>query len=263
MSEQLLTHLDSRGVFTITMQRPDVHNAFDEDQIARLTDALQTAADDIAVRVVVLGSMGKHFCAGADINYMKRMGENTRDQNVEDARALATLMHVLDTLPKPTVARIQGAAYGGAVGLVSCCDVAVGANSTVLSLSEVKIGLVPGTIGPYVIRAVGQRTARRLFITGERVAAHAAQAMGLLHNVVEDDQLDDAVEGIVDALLENSPSAMAIAKELVSELSPASIDDKAIEQSVLCIADVRESPDGKEGTLAFLEKRKPDWNETT
>lgn len=259
MSEELISHLDSRGVLSITMNRPEVHNAFDEQQIARLTRALESAASNDDVKLIVLGSDGKHFCAGADINYMQRMGDNTRKQNLEDAAALAGLMKTLNTLAKPTVARIQGAAYGGAVGLICCCDIAVGATSTVLSLSEVKIGLVPATIGPYVIRAVGQRTARRLFISGERIAAHAAQSMGLLHSVVEDELLEDAVDGVVDALLENSPNAMAVAKQVVFSLAADSVTDEMIAKSIEIIADIRESEEGREGTAAFLEKRSPSW----
>lgn len=259
MSKELITHLDSLGVLSITMNRPEVHNAFDEQQIARLTDVLSKAAENTDVKVIILGSDGKHFCAGADINYMQRMGGNTREQNLEDAAALAGLMKTLNTIPKPTIARVQGAAYGGAVGLVCCCDIAIGATSTVLSLSEVKIGLVPATIGPYVIRAIGQRAARRLFISGERVAAHAAQSMGLLHSVVEDELLEDAVQGIATALLENSPNAMAMAKQVVFELAPDEVTDDMIEYTIETIADIRESDEGREGTAAFLEKRSAYW----
>ena len=259
MADELRTQLDTQGVYTITMNRPDVHNAFDEDQIARLTKTLDEAAADDTVRIVVIESDGKHFCAGADINYMQRMGGNTREQNLQDAAALAKLMKTLNTLPKPTITKVQGAAYGGAVGLICCSDIAIGATSSVLSLSEVKIGLVPATIGPYVIRAVGQRAARRLFISGERVAAHAAQNMGLLHSVVEDEQLDDAVQGVVSALLENSPNAMAVAKQVVFTLAPDAVSDEMINYSIETIASIRESEEGREGTAAFLEKRSPAW----
>jgi len=168
-------------------------------------------------------------------------------------------MKTLNCLTKPTVAKIQGAAYGGAVGLVCCCDIAIGATSTVLSLSEVKIGLVPATIGPYVIRAIGPRLSRRLFISGERVAAHAAQSMGLLHSVVEDEQLDDAVDGVISALLENSPNAMKVAKQAVFDMTPDTISEEIIQYSIQTIANVRESEEGKEGTAAFLDKRSPSW----
>lgn len=262
MSKELESSLDARGVLTLTMNRPAVHNAFDEHQIARLHSALTDAASNSEVRLLVLASSGKHFCAGADIDYMKRMGSNSRQENLDDATALAQLMSTLNSLPKPTVARIQGAAYGGAVGLVSCCDIAIGSTSTVLSLSEVKIGLVPATIAPYVVRAVGPRSARRLFITGERVAAHAAQAIGLLHSVVEDEQLDDAVEGVVSAMLENSPHAMSVAKQLVFEVTSDTVSESMIDRTVNIIASLRESADGKEGTAAFLEKRSPVWQKT-
>jgi len=259
MSEQLITHLDSRGVYTITMNRPNVHNAFDEHQIARLTDTLEQASNNPEVRLIVLGSTGKHFCAGADINYMQRMGDNSREENLADAAALAALMKTLNFLPKPTIGRIQGAAFGGAVGLVCCCDIAIGTDSTVLSLSEVKIGLVPATIGPYVIQAIGQRAARRFFISGEQITAPASQNLGLLHSVVEGSLLDEAVTSAVDSLLKNSPNAMAVAKQVVLSMSKEVIDDDVIDQSVNTIANLRESAEGKEGLAAFLEKRDPSW----
>jgi len=259
MSEELITHLDSRGVFTISMNRPKVHNAFDEHQIARLTRTLNEASTNHHVRLIVLGSTGKHFCAGADINYMQRMGRNSREENLADASALAALMKTLNDMPKPTIARVQGAAYGGAVGLACCCDIAIGASSTVFSLSEVKIGLVPATIGPYVIQAIGQRTARRLFITGERVQATDAQKFGLLHSVVEEKLLDDAVDDVVSQLLENSPNAMIIAKNVVFAMSSESITDDMLDLSIKTIANIRESDEAKEGVAAFLEKRSPAW----
>ncbi len=259
MAKELLTHLDNRGVMQITMNRPDVHNAFDEKQIARLTDELKNAANNTEVRLIVLGAEGKHFCAGADINYMQRMGGNSREENLADAAALAGLMSTLNNISKPTVARVQGAAYGGAVGLICCCDIAIGSTSAVLSLSEVKIGLVPATIGPYVISAIGQRLSRRLFISGERVAAHAAHSIGFLHSVVEDDLLDDAVDGVVASLLENSPNAMAVAKQAVFRMASDNINDEVIAYSIQTIAELRESEEAREGTQAFLEKRSPYW----
>lgn len=261
MSEELTHHLDSRGVLTVTMNRPNTHNAFDEQQIARLTHALEEASSNHEVKLIVLGSTGKHFSAGADINYMQRMGGNSTVENLADASALAGLMKTLYNIPKPTVAKVQGAAYGGAVGLVCCCDIAIGTTSTVLSLSEVKIGLVPATIGPYVIRAIGPRIARRLFISGERINSVDAQNIGMLHTVVEDKLLDDAVHDIVVQLLENSPNAMAVAKQMVFSLSPDSISDDMIELSVKTIANIRESLEAKEGLAAFLEKRKPAWQQ--
>jgi len=262
MSEELITQLDSRGVFTMTMNRPKVHNAFDEHQIARLTLTLNEASENHDVKLIVLDSVGKHFCAGADINYMQRMGRNSREENLADASALAILMKTLNGIQKPTIARVQGAAYGGAVGLVCCCDIAIGADSAVLSLSEVKIGLVPATIGPYVIRAIGQRTARRLFISGERIQAADAQKVGLLHSVVDEKLLDDTVDGLVDHLLENSPNAMAVAKKVVFAMSSESITDDMIGLSIETIASIRESEEAKEGLAAFLEKRTPNWQQS-
>lgn len=261
MSEELITNIDARGVLTITMNRPTVHNAFDEHQIARLTAALQDASERPNIKLIVLGSNGKNFCAGADINYMQRMGGNSRQDNIGDATALAGLMKTLNGISKPTVARVQGAAYGGAVGLVSCCDIAIGSTSTVLSLSEVKLGLVPATIGPYVVQAIGQRAARRWFISGERIAANVAQNIGLLHSVVEDELLDDAINDVVDSLIENSPSAMLVAKQIVFAMSSDTITDNMIKLSIETIADIRESDEGQEGIAAFLEKRSPAWRQ--
>jgi len=261
MSDELITNLDSRGVFTITMNRPEVHNAFDEQQIARLTQTLNDASDNQKVRLIVLGSTGKHFCAGADINYMQRMGRNGREENLADAATLAELMKTLNNIPKPTIARVQGATYGGGVGLVCCCDIAIGAASTILSLSEVKIGLVPATIGPYVVQAIGQRIARRLFISGERITATNAQIIGMLHSVVEDELLDDAVHDVVEQLLQNSPKAMMAAKEVVFSVTSGSITDEMIELSINTIANIRDTDEAKEGLAAFLEKRNPDWQQ--
>lgn len=259
MSDELISHLDSRGVFTITMNRPNVNNAFDERQIARLTDSLNEASELSAVKMIVLGAVGKHFCAGADINYMQRMGLNSREENLTDASALARLMKTLNSVPKPTIAKVQGAAYGGAVGLICCCDIAIGSTSTVLSLSEVKIGLVPATIGPYVVQAIGQRAARCLFISGDRVSATAAQGLGFLHHVVEDELLDDALDNVVVGLLKNSPNAMVVAKQLVSNISSGLVTDEMVEQTVDTIATIRESDEAKEGLAAFLEKRNAAW----
>lgn len=259
MSEALVVHLDSEGVLTLTMDRPEVHNAFDEEQIIRLTDVLTEAKTNEDVKLLVLDSEGTHFCAGADFKYMERMGTNSREQNAKNAEDLATLMKTLNEFPKPTIARVQGAAYGAAVGLVCCCDIAIGGKSSVFSLNEVKVGLVPATVAPYVIRAVGHRTARRLFISGERVAALAAQNMGFLHSVVNDEILDDAVEGVVDALLENSSHAMEVAKEVSLKLASAELSDEISAYLVETVAEIVDSEEGREGTAALIEKRCAKW----
>jgi len=261
MSDELITHLDTRGVYTITMNRPHVHNAFDEQQIARLTHTLEQAAQSPEIRLLVLDSSGKHFCAGADINYMQRMGNNSEAENLADATALARLMKTLNSMPKPTIVRVQGAAYGGAVGLVCCCDIAIGTTSTVMALSEVKIGLVPATIGPYVVQAIGQRQARRWFISGERINAENALNSGLLHLVVDEERLDDKVVGVVDQLLTNSPKAMQVAKSVVFAMSSDTVTDEQVDLSIKTIANIRDSDEAKEGLAAFLEKRSPDWQQ--
>ncbi len=258
--DELNIDLNRNGVLTLTMNRPHVNNAFDEHQIVRLTEELARASKNSEVKIVVLAGAGKHFCAGADINYMQRMGNNTTEENRADARRLAKLLKTLNYLPQPTIAQVHGAVFGGGVGLVSCCDIAIGSTSSVFSLSEVKIGLVPATISPYVIAAVGSRAARRLFVTGERVKAEAAMRLGFLHQLSGPDELNETINQVLDVLLENSPSAMQAAKATVFSVADGRIDDAVIEKTVQIIADVRASADGREGTLAFLEKRKPDWS---
>ncbi len=260
MSDELLTNLSDSGVMTVAMNRPDVLNAFDEEQIIRLTNTLDEIGANPAVRVVVLAGTGKHFSAGADINYMQRMGKNTRAENIDDAGRLAQLLKTLNSLPKPTVAKVQGAAFGGGVGLVCCCDIAIGSTKAVFSFSEVKIGLVPGTISPYVIQAIGARHARHLFLTGERIDANEAHRIGLLHSVVSEQLLDEKIAATAATLTANSPNAVRHAKEAVFRVSGCQPDDTTIQQTVELIADMRESHDGREGTAAFLEKRQPQWS---
>lgn len=259
MHLELNLELADKGVLHITMNRPELHNAFDDKQIARLTDALRDAATNDAVRVVVLASHGKSFSAGGDINYMRRMGSNSYDDNLADAGRLATLMKTLNTLPKPTIARVQGAAMGGGVGLVCCCDYAIGSNRAVFALSEVKLGMVPATIGPYVVNTIGEKAARRLFMSGERVQADGAKALGFLSEVVEESELDHSIAELVDTLVQNAPNAIRIAKQLVRDIARRELNDDTIEQTVRLIADIRDSDEGREGLSAFLDKRPPKW----
>ncbi|QQD18579.1 enoyl-CoA hydratase/isomerase family protein [Spongiibacter nanhainus] len=261
MSEsELVQELSADGKLRLIMNRPEVHNAFDDRQVANLTDALLAAAENPGVRLVVIEGRGKNFCAGGDINYMRRMGENTFQENVEDARRLATLMKVLNDLPKPTIARVQGAAMGGGVGLVCCCDIAVGEPNTFLALSEIKIGMVPATIAPYVVKTIGPKPARRLFMTGEKVSASRAEALGMLSEVVADGSLDSRIAEISTTLLANAPSGLAKAKQIIERVSRGGIDEKMIEDTVRFIAEIRDSTEGREGLSAFLEKRKPNWS---
>ena len=255
----LLEQLGPGGVLTLTMNRPEVHNAFDDQQIKHLTQTLLQAAADDSVRVVVLAGNGKSFSAGGDVNYMRRMGQNSYEENIADASQLADLMKTLDTLPKPTIARVHGAAMGGGVGLVCCCDFAIGSTQAKLALSEVKLGMVPATISPYVINTIGPKAARRLFISGQSVSAEQALSLGLLSDVVAAEALDQAVGSLAEALANNGPNAMLLAKQLCFDIANRPLSEQLIEHSVKAIAEVRDSDEGREGLNAFLEKRKPNW----
>ncbi|MFT4919692.1 MAG: methylglutaconyl-CoA hydratase [Zhongshania aliphaticivorans] len=251
--------LDERGVATITLNRPDIHNAFDDTVIAALTNAFTHAANDPAVRVVVLAANGKSFCAGGDLNWMRRMAGYNYDENLQDSNALADMLRTLNFLPKPTIARVQGAAYGGGVGLVACCDIAVASSNSAFCLSEVKVGLIPATISPYVVQAIGQRAARRYFTTAELISANTAHVLGLVSELVEPKELEAHVANIVTNLLRNGPNAIAEAKRLVLDIAGREIDAAMIADTSERIAQTRGSDEGREGLSAFLEKRKPNW----
>lgn len=259
-NSELVQELSADGKLRLIMNRPEVHNAFDDRQVASLTQALLSAAENPEVKVVVVEGRGKNFCAGGDINYMRQMGNNSFAENVEDARRLARLMRVLNDLPKPTIARVQGAAMGGGVGLVCCCDIAIAEPNTVLALSEIKIGMVPATIAPYVVKTIGPKASRRLFMTGEKISASRAEALGLVSEVVADGQLDARVDEFSNTFLANAPAGLGKAKKIIERVSAGAIDDLMIEDTVRFIAEIRESSEGREGLNAFLEKRKPDWS---
>jgi methylglutaconyl-CoA hydratase len=253
---------DHQGIRTIAMNRPQLHNAFDDALIAELTAALEEAGRDAGVRAVVLTGEGASFSAGADLNWMRGMAGASEEENREDSLRLARLMRVLQFLPKPTLARVNGAAYGGGVGLVACCDIAIGAEHAKFGLTEVKLGLVPAVISPYVIHAIGLRQARRLFLTGELFDAAAAQRMGLLHQCVPAAGLDEAVTAVLAAFAKAGPAAQAEAKRLA--LRVAGLDEAGAEQAdrenAALIARLRVSAEGQEGLGAFLDKRAPAWN---
>lgn len=252
--------VERRGkVATVTLNRPDRHNAFDDALIAELTEALDGIGTDSAVRVVVLTGAGKSFSAGADLGWMKRMAGYTFDQNMADARGLARLLSTLDRLPKPTIARVNGPAYGGGVGLVAACDIAIAQLDVAFSLTEVKLGLIPAVISPYVVAAIGPRAARRYTLTAQRFDAETALRLGLVHEVVAADALDGAVSKMADTLLANGPQAMAAGKALIGAVANRPIDDAVIEETARRIAECRASAEGREGVGAFLEKRKPAW----
>ncbi|HEY7776807.1 MAG TPA: enoyl-CoA hydratase/isomerase family protein [Kineobactrum sp.] len=227
--------------------------------IAELRRVFDELAERDDVRVVVLASNGKNFSAGADLDYMKRMAGYDYGHNLRDAEVLAGMLKALFELPQPTIARVQGAAFGGAVGLVSCCDMAVATRGASFSLSEVKIGLIPATISPYVIRAIGERAARRYFLTGERFDARQALQIGLVSEVADEEALDSDVNALVDALLANGPKAVRAAKDLIRGVAGQELSGALIEDTCARIAHIRVSHEGQEGLAAFLEKRKPNW----
>ncbi|MEO8627602.1 MAG: enoyl-CoA hydratase/isomerase family protein [Betaproteobacteria bacterium] len=251
--------IDPLGIATLTLNRPDVHNAFDDALIARLTEQLRALDAKPDVRVVVLAAAGKSFSAGADLNWMKRVSQYSEAENMRDALALAGMMRTLNSLSKPTIARVQGAAFGGGVGLVACCDIALASASAVFSLSEVKLGMIPSVISPYVIAAMGSRNARRYFMTGERFDAQEALRIGLVHDVTDAADLDAAVAKITGELLKAGPLAVAAAKDLIAHVERQAIDQALSEETAKRIARIRVSPEGQEGIAAFLDKRAPSW----
>lgn len=249
------------GIRTITLDRPEVRNAFDDHTVKALTGVLTEAADDDATRVVVLTGAGNTFSSGGDLNWMRRMAEYNQAENRADALALARLMRTLYELPKPTIARVNGAAFGGAVGLTACCDIAIASDLAKFSLSEVRLGLIPAAIAPYVVGAVGHRQARRLFLTAEVFDARAAMELGLVHQVTTAGALDAAVNKQAALLLKGGPVALAAAKRMAHRLAPVQVDDALMQETADVIAALRVSPEGQEGLTAFLEKRDPNWQD--
>ncbi len=257
--QTVLTAIDDRGTATVTLNRPALHNAFDDVLIARLTAELETLARNAEVRVVVLAGKGRSFSAGADLNWMHRMAGASEEENLTDAKALATLLHTLAVLPKPSIALVHGAAFGGGVGLVAACDIAIASQSASFCLSEVRLGLVPSVIGPYIVDALGPRNARRYILSAERFDAAEALRIGLVHEVVADDELGAARDRMLDHLSRAGPEALAVAKALIARLRGRAIDDGLIVETTELIARLRASPEAREGVDAFLEKRKPSW----
>jgi methylglutaconyl-CoA hydratase len=247
------------NVLRLTMNRPQVHNAFNAAMIRELAVAFDEAKKDTDVRLVVLTGAGESFCAGADLNWMREIIHYSYEQNLRESRELAELMHAIYVLPKPTIARINGAVIGGGTGLFSACDIVIASEKAKFGLSEVKIGLIPAAIGPYVIRRIGESAARELFLTGERFDAHRALDIGLVNKVVSREELDRQVEDVIRLLLSSGPEAIAKCKELLQRVPAMSLDE-ARGYTAEMIAGLRVSPEGQEGIAAFLEKRKPRWN---
>ncbi len=258
VTEALLIHREG-AVARLRLHRPELHNAFDAALIAALTAALERLGGDPGIRVVVLEGAGTSFSAGADLNWMRGMAAASEQENRDDSLALARLMRVLDELPKPTIARVHGAAFGGGVGLVACCDIAIGAAEAKFGLTESKLGLLPAVISPYVIAAIGTRQARRWFATAEIFDAEQAREIGLLHEVVAADALDAAIERQIALLLKAGPIASAQAKALVRNVAVQTDRDAIDAANASLIAKLRVSAEGQEGLGAFLDKRKPAW----
>ena len=257
--DDVLWHVDDNGVATITLNRTAKHNAFDACTIDLLIHRLDYLALRTDVRCLVLKSNGKHFSSGADLNWMQSMADSTRQDNFIDAQNLARLMETLDSFPQPTIAVVQGSAYGGALGLICCSDIAIASQSAKFCLSEVKLGLVPATIAPYVMRAMGNRQARRYILSGEVISAEDAERFGIVHEVKEAKQLENAVDSVIKTLLLNSPDAMRKSKTLCHQCHQNPIDQQLIHYTSKLIADIRVSPQGQDGLQAFLEKRNPSW----
>lgn len=258
-SPQYLRTAVADHVATVTLARPDVRNAFNDELIAELTQAFTALGARPDVRCIVLAAEGKSFCAGADLNWMRRMADYTREENLADAGKLAEMLRVLYACPKPTIARVQGDAYAGGTGLVAACDIAVSSDTAGYCLSEVKLGLIPATISPYVIRAMGPRAAHRYFLTAERFDAAEALRIGFVHAVVPADALDAKVAELAQALANAGPEAVKTCKKLVQDVAGREIDAQLIAATVAGIADIRASDEGREGVQSFLNKRAPAW----
>lgn len=259
MSEQTVLYSAVGGIATITLNRPELHNAFNEIVIGELTRLFEKAGEDKSVRTVVLRGEGKSFSAGGDLNWMRRMADYSYQQNVNDAMRLGTLLKTINTLPKPTIALVQGNAFGGGVGLTACCDIAVAEEGAQFCLSEVRIGLIPSIIAPYVMAAIGPRQARRYFLTAEKFDAQTAERIGLVQQVCPKGGLDEARDKIVAAILDGAPQAQARGKKVILGIAGRAIDDEMIKFTVEQIAEARASDEGKEGLSAFLSKTEPRW----
>lgn len=259
MSYETLEIVRAAGVATIWMNRPDVHNAFNAQLIADLTTACIELDADQAVRAVVLAGRGKSFSAGADLNWMKAAGEASEAENFADAMKLAGMLRTLAEMNKPTIARVHGAALGGGMGLASACDICIAGDKAVFATSEVKFGIIPSAISPYVIRAIGERQATRYFQTAERIGAARAAELGLAHEAVASEELDAKVKEVVEALLQGGPKSQAAAKDLIRAVANRPLSDALVEDTARRIASLRATPEAKEGLAAFLDKRPAAW----
>ena len=258
MTQALNVAVNDR-IARITLTRPEVRNAFNDEVIQQLKAAFESVGENSDVRAVVLAAEGPAFCAGADLNWMRRMADYTRDENLADAGQLAAMLKAIYECPKPTIAAVQGDVFAGGMGLVAACDMAVSVRTATYCLSEVKLGLIPATISPYVIRAMGARAAHRYFLTAERFSAEEAHRIGFVHELADADALDAKVAELAAALVSASPAAVRACKRLVQDVAEREIDAALIAATVEGIADIRASDEGREGVASFLQKRKPAW----
>lgn len=256
MNNDLMLTINKQGVATLVINRPESHNAFDDILIQEMLKILQKLNHDPKIKIIQITSEGKIFSSGADINWMQRTLSYSLDENIKDATALSDLMWMLKFSSKPTIAKIQGAALGGGVGIVACCDIAVASSAATFSLSEVKIGLIPAIISPYVITAIGERAARRYMLTGETISALHAKHMGLIHEIANPEDLDNVVQAITEKLISNSQQAVKATKELINRVVNDPYGQENIQKNVEAIAAIRVSEEAQEGLMAFLEKRK-------
>ncbi len=253
-----ITYSKEDSVARVTLNRPEIHNAFNEIMIQDLIDVFKNISEDNEVRVVVLTGNGKSFCAGADLNWMKKVVDFSYEENLKESLELAELFYLIYSLPKPTIARVNGAAIGGGAGLVAVCDIVIASDKAKFSLSEVKLGLVPACISPYEVRRVGEKNCRELFLTGERIDAQKALEFGLVNQVVPNDELDNAVDELVKQLLNSGPNALTMCKKLLQNVPLMSFEEVK-KYTAEMIASLRMSEEGQEGMNAFLQKRKPNW----
>lgn len=252
--------VSSSGVARITMNRPELHNAFDDQVIKDLTRAIRKIDENRDIRLLVLDANGKSFSAGADLNWMKRMASYSWEENYQDSLKLAGLMQALHDCSKTTIAIVQGAAFGGGVGLVACCDIVLASDKALFCLSEVKLGLIPSVISPYVVKAIGERNSKRYFATAEKFDASEAKTINLVHKVIDHQQLADYSQDFINKILANGPQAMRQAKQLVNYVLNKSLDEELVLETAQRIADIRASSEGREGVSAFLEKRPANWS---
>jgi len=259
MSQKVLSQIDADGNATVMLNRPEVHNAFDPEMVGALTAALRTLEATARVRAVVVIGAGKNFCAGADIEHMKRSAWFSREQNLENARATAMMLHTLYTLEKPTIACVRGAARGGGVGLVAACDIAIAERGATFRLSEVKLGIIPAMISPYVVAAMGRHHAHRFMLSGEEFDSAEAFRTGLVHDICEEPELNARVGRMLAHLYSSGPNAIVAIKKMIPQVAGSRIDEALVEMTAQRIAEVRTAPEAQEGLSAFLEKRKASW----